>query len=204
MRACANARIRDSTHRACQAEDRGAPSVVCENRMCGAALPRSADILTEVKELTIDDVVNAYFDAEKYQNWAEGMSDYHNLRLDILTALFECRLPPRDQHHDVSDDERDRNSLVGIARSALNRAAEPLSPFGWYLEGGPGPLETRVRAQHKRQFETAEKALQKNYRAIFRSALDILYPEASNRSFPRTALFERGLPRTEPEEMDFW
>jgi hypothetical protein len=176
-----------------------------------AALPRSADILTEVRDLTIDDVVNAYFDAEKYQDWAEGMSDYHNLRLDLLTALFECRLPPRDQHHpprdqhhDVSDDERDRDSLVGVARNALNRAAEPLSPFGWYLEGGPGPLERRVWAQHKRKFETAEKALQENYRAIFRSALDILYPEASSRSFPRTVLFERGLPRTEPEELDFW
>lgn len=154
--------------------------------------------------MTIDDVVNAYFDAEKYQDWAEGMSGYHNLRLDILTALFECRLPPRDRHHDVSDDERDRNSLVGVARNALSRAAQSLSPFGWYLEGGPGPLEARVWELHKRRFDTAEQALQDSYRALFRSALEILYPDASSRSFPRTVLFERGLPRTEPEEMDFW
>ncbi|MFC8181577.1 hypothetical protein ACFULT_22090 [Rhodococcus sp. NPDC057297] len=154
--------------------------------------------------MTIDDVVDAFFDAEKYAGWAEGMSGYYNLQLDILVTLFECRLPPRDSRYDESGDERDRGSVVGIAHRCLKRAKETLSPFGWYLEGAPGPLEARVLAQHRQRFDVAEKALQENYRAIFRSALDILHPAASSRSFPRTMLFERGLPRNEPEEMDFW
>ena len=163
------------------------------------------DILAEVSDLTIKDVVDAYFDAEKYRQWNEGMSDYYNLQRDILVTLFECPLPPHDTNSGApDDDERDRRSVARTAHNCLKRASTPLSPFGWYLEGAPGPMEARILAVHRRKFDSAENVVQEHYRRIFRTALDILHPEASSRSFPRAVLFERGLPRETPDEMDFW
>lgn len=157
-----------------------------------------------MSDLTIEDVVDAYFDAERYRQWDEGMSGYYNLQRDILVTLFECPLPPHDTNSGASDAERDRRSVARTARNCLTRASTPLSPFGWYLEGAPGPMEARILAVHRRKFDSAENVLQEHYRRIFRTALDLLHPESSSQSFPRSVLFERGLPREKPDEMDFW
>lgn len=165
------------------------------------------DILAEVSDLTIKDVVDAYFDAEKYRRWNEKMSGYYNLQRDILVTLFECPLPPHDTNSGASDDherDRDRQAVASTAHHCLTRASTPLSPFGWYLEGAPGPMEARVLAVHRRKFDSAETVVQEQYRRIFRTALDLLHPEASSRTFPRSVLFERGLPGEKPDEMDFW
>ena len=93
-----------------------------------------------MSDLTISDVVDAYFDAEKYRQWSEGMSGYYNLQRDILVTLFQCPLPSHVTDSGASDgDERDRRSVAHTAHNCLTLAAKPLSPFGWYLEGAPGP-----------------------------------------------------------------
>lgn len=159
-----------------------------------------------MKDMTFDDLVDAYFSAAEWGDAAPELRDYHVLRRDLLEALFGCTLeePAADPKTRAEcEAERDRRTVARVARSCLAQAAAMTSPFGVYLEGGPGPMEAAVRLEHNRPFEAASAAFMAQYRAVFRHALAALFPSATKLRFPETSLFEGGSSATAPDPDDF-
>lgn len=150
-----------------------------------------------MREVTFDDLVDAYFSAAKWANAAPELRDYHAMKRDLLQELFGCTLAQPKAQHDVE-------SLARIARVSLEQSTALSSPFGVYLEGRPGPMETVLRDEYKRTFDACSNALTSQYRMIFRHALGALFPKATTRTFSWATLFERGLATQVPDPDDFW
>lgn len=159
--------------------------------------------------LTIDDLIDAFFSAAEHENHVDVLRDYHNLKRDILIELYSCSLPPRVTSQSRSSAERNReldhDAIVSTANMCLKQATALGSPFGYYLEGRPGPLESHLRRVHKTKFDAALNRLRKEYRDTFKTAIELLHPEAADLVFPRSSIYERGLPKEEPSDpFDFW
>jgi hypothetical protein len=84
-----------------------------------------------------------------------------------MIGLFGCQLPEDRAGARGTDRERDRNSVVHIARSCQRQESAMSSPFGYYIECAPGPLEDRLRKSHRRSFEAAHEGVALHYRKIF-------------------------------------
>ena len=94
-----------------------------------------------------------------------------------------------DDEEAFGDRDRDVRCVVSIAHGCLRQRAALTSPFGVYLEGAPGPLESSLRLERKRPFTEAADALAAQYRHVFRHALALLFPDAPKRQFPGRMLW---------------
>lgn len=156
-------------------------------------------------DIGFDRLVDAYFDAHLWKDSLPAPYDYHALKLELLERVFGTSLDHGEGEapFDSSDTERDRRSVMGIARACLRRNAESRLPFRIYLEGGPGAMEARLLRNHADAIGKASDDLSSAYRALFAEALQLLFPHARNRGTTMTALRAAGLPLEEPGHHDW-
>lgn len=151
--------------------------------------------------LTIDDLVDAYLEAHRWKDAVAPLRDYHATRRDLLEAMFGVSL---DDVPDTRREERDRAKVASTAIRCVHAASALHLPFGYYVEGGPGPLEGGLLARHRARIEVSQEGLRAGYRAVVRDALETLFPQATLRVFDEDDLFAAGLPREAPDPDDFW
>ncbi|MDJ0412077.1 SIR2 family protein [Rhodococcoides fascians] len=153
--------------------------------------------------LSFGDLVDAYFSAAEHKNHVAVLRDYHNLRRDILADLFGCPLPDHEPRVPRRSPQGDRESVLRHAHQCLEQASALSSPFGFYMEGAPGPLESGLRSSHMRSLSSAVAELKMQYRATFETALRILYPGADRKTFQASTLATRGLGDEPTDPWDF-
>jgi len=163
------------------------------------------------KTLRIDDLVDAYLNEARYRVAARDLADYHGQRLRVLSELFGCGFKSTDADHSEviggstdRDATRDREQVASIARACLRKHTTISGPFGFYMEGCPGPLEQGLLDRHDAKMGDALARFQKELRAIFADCLKVLYPGIEKRKVPVSALVERGVPEEGPDPDEFW
>jgi hypothetical protein len=150
-----------------------------------------------------EDLVTAWFDATEYEDKAPEHSSYIGKRRDALRDAMGSSFGRPEApvgRRGPSAQARDRDAVHGLARSCLERARQVRSPFGSWLEGKPGPLESRLRDTHKRALDAAQEAQLAGLRALFVDCLLAL----ETRRIPEEELFARGVPRTAPDPWDYF
>ncbi len=163
------------------------------------------------RSLRFDDLVDAYINEARYRVAARELADHHGLRLRVLAELFGCDFKSADADHSEvvgrsadRDVARDREQVASIARACLRKHTTASGPFGFYMEGCPGPLEQGLLDRHDAKMGDALARFQKELRAIFADCLKVLYPGIEKRKVPVSALVERGVPEEGPDPDEFW
>lgn len=158
-----------------------------------------AKVVEPVRMLGFDDLVDALLDEQANRERPPEYSGYYAKRLEavetVLGTSFRVSLGRGGGDRDVS-------SVRRIARGTAEQLAKLYGPFGSYLEGAPGPLETAVRI-HRGAVDAAIASLRRALRATFAECLRVLDPTVEARTAPESKLFELGVPRRSPDEDDW-
>jgi hypothetical protein len=158
-------------------------------------------------DLSWDALVDAYFNAERWKSAVETLSAFHEAKLRHLEVRFGFSLDgieaPPDHHEDAESVARanDAQTLVNIMRSCLRRSSTLFAPFGTYLEGGPGPLEEKLRRRYDRRFGSKISDLKTTYRRCVADALLMIAPHVRLKRISDDVLEIVG---PEPDPDDFW
>lgn len=163
------------------------------------------------KMLRIDDLVDAYLNEARYRVAARELADYHGQRLRVLCELFGCGFKCTDADHSEviggsadRDAARDREQVASIARACLRKHTTTSGPFGFYMEGYPGPLEQGLLDRHDTKMSDALRLFQRQLRDTFADCLKVLHPGIEKRKVPLAALIERGVHEEGPDPDEFW
>jgi len=173
--------------------------------------PKPTSCKAPCGSLRIDDLVDAYINEARYRVAARELADHHGLRLRVLAELFGCDFKSAAADHSEvvgrsadRDVARDREQVASIARACLRKHTTTSGPFGFYMEGHPGPLEQGLLDRHDAKMSDALARFQKELRATFADCLKVLHPGIEKRKVPLAALIERGVPEEGPDPDEFW
>lgn len=174
-------------------------------------MTRTKSATPAAKTLRFDDLVDAYINEARYRVAARELADYHGQRLRVLSELFGCGFRSTDADHSEviggsadGDAARDREQVASIARACLRKHTSTSGPFGFYMEGYPGPLEQGLLDRHDAKMSDALRLFQRRLRDTFADSLKTLYPGIENRKVPLAGLIERGVPEEGPDPDEFW
>ena len=167
------------------------------------------DAPTSPGTIVFSGLVDAYFEHYRFHKSTESeFKAYATRRLELLEQSFGVSflekllrarqpVPGRERSSGVVD--RDQYQAIALARSSLKYAAMMFSPFGSYLEGGPGPIEQKLWDRHHRTIRDVNETLREQYRSLFADRLLVFYPSAAEQRTTEAWLRGQGL-RERPDE----
>jgi hypothetical protein len=172
-----------------------------------------SDAPTPWGTIVFSSLVDAYFEHHRFHKSAGAeYKAYATRRLELLEEAFGVSfldkllrarhsLFRREGSSRVVD--RDQYQAIQLARRSLERYAKLFSPFGSYLEGGPGPIEQALWDRHGREFSDSSEKLRERYQALFSDCVLVFYPDAAKRSTTEAWLREQGLDERPDEDLLF-
>jgi hypothetical protein len=176
-------------------------------------LDEASALPNERGTIVFSSLVDAYFEHHRFHKSAAAeYKAYATRRLELLEEAFGVSFLDkllRARHSFLRREgssrvlDRDQYQAIQLARRSLERYAKLFSPFGSYLEGGPGPIEQALWDRHGREFSDLNEKLRERYRALFADCLLAFHPDAAEMSTTETWLREQGLSERPDEDLLF-
>jgi hypothetical protein len=123
-------------------------------------LDEASALPNERGTIVFSSLVDAYFEHHRFhKSRVPEFKAYATRRLELLEEAFGVSFLDKllRARHSVFRREgssrvvdRDQYQAIQLARSSLEEYAKVSSPFGSYLEGGPGPIEQALWDRHGR------------------------------------------------------
>lgn len=171
--------------------------------------------------LTVDDLVTAFVEYDKYRGCNEEICRYYQKRLEILKSLFECNIEKRAEEFDREfrgrlNENRDRPGeaeyeiqgrltviFFEICIGAANKLRNPFHEFSAGLLAGMPPKVVRdLHQKYSNGIDECIKILENLNRTLVKEVLAYMFPGIEKRRVKESLLFEKGLPREIPDVND--
>jgi hypothetical protein len=168
-------------------------------------------------ELNLDSLLDAYLAKDKYKSAHEDLRGYHEKRFQILQELFGCDLArlqvrptsrPRNAKRKATDkfSDSDGGAIVHFMENCARLLNSSKSPFrqGIYLEGRPPQLVMDLSAKYAKKLDDLEGRIDLINREVLKDVLIFFFPGIENERVRASKVYEMGLPREEPDPIDYF
>ena len=167
-------------------------------------------------DLTIDSLIDAYIARDKHKTDHEDLRDYHEKRFQILQELFGCDLEtlqvkrssrPRRTKRKATDkySDSDSGAIFHFMNNCVRLLNSSKSPFrqGIYLEGRPPQLVIDLSDKYAKKVDDLEGRMDHINREVLKDILIFFFPGIENKRVKASKLYEMGLPKEEPDPIDY-
>jgi len=173
------------------------------------------------EQLTIDDLITAFAEYEesthRHESWVEYIS-YYKQQLMFMQQLFGCDLKKGKKDVDSRKELKSSDVEAGGRYEFNGRLTVRLfedcirlmnvtkTPFDYsgMMEGLPSKISRDLRKKYGDELNQHIEGLDGLYRAIAKEILTFMFPGIESKRIPSSKLYDRGLPKEEPDPVDFF